>query len=114
MLFAIHMLDRPGGAELRAATSEAHKAFVGQHLDAMYVGGPLLADDGETLVGSLIVMDFPDRAAADGFIAQEPYNRAGLFESVTIRVFGPVVRPEARTENEAVTQAETQAVTESS
>lgn len=93
MLFAIHMLDRPGGADLRAAVSSAHKEFVGRHLNSMYLGGPLLADDGETIVGSLIIQDFSDRPAAVAFIADEPYNQAGLFESVTIRGFGPVVEP---------------------
>ena len=90
MLFAIHMIDRPESADLRDQVTEAHREFVGRHLDTMFVGGPLLADDGETRIGSLIVMDFPDRQAAIDFIADEPYNRAGLFESVTIRVFRPV------------------------
>ncbi|MGH1492422.1 MAG: YciI family protein [Acidimicrobiales bacterium] len=93
MLFAIHMIDRPHARDLRSATSDAHRQFVGQHIDAMYLGGPLLADDGETAIGSLIIKDFPDRAAAVEFVAAEPYNQAGLFESVTIRVFGPVVEP---------------------
>lgn len=93
MLFHIHMIDRPGGSALRAATSEAHLAFVGGHLDAMYAGGPLTSDDGEQILGSIIVMDFPDRAAAEAFIAEEPYNKAGLFESVTIRSYRPVVPP---------------------
>lgn len=34
MLFVIHMIDRPGGGDLRTATTAAHRAFVGQHLDA--------------------------------------------------------------------------------
>jgi len=93
MLFTIHMLDRPGSAELRAATASAHREFVGRHLDTMYLGGPLLADDGQTAIGSLIVMDFPDREAAIAFITGEPYNQAGLFESVTVRAFRPVVEP---------------------
>ena len=93
MLFAIHMIDRPESAELRADTTDAHREFVGQHLDAMYLGGPLLADDERTIVGSLIVMDFPNRPAAEAFIADEPYYAAGLFESVMIRVFSPVVAP---------------------
>lgn len=93
MLFAIHMLDRPNSAALRASVSAAHREFVGQHLDSMYLGGPLLADDGETAIGSLIIKDFPDRAAAVAFMADEPYNQAGLFESVTIRAFAPVAEP---------------------
>lgn len=93
MLFHIHMIDRPGGAALRAATTDAHREFVGGHLDSMYAGGPLVSDDGEQIIGSIIVKDFPDRAAAEAFIAEEPYNKAGLFESVTIRAYRPVVPP---------------------
>ncbi len=93
MLFVIHMIDRPDAAELRSSLSDDHLRFVGGHLDAMYLGGPLLADDGETPIGSLIIKEFADRAEAVAFMADEPYNRAGLFESVTIRVFGPVVEP---------------------
>lgn len=93
MLFVIHMIDRPGSADVRAEVSDAHREFVGGHLDTMYIGGPLLDDDGTTAVGSMIVMNFPDRAAAVTFIESEPYNRAGLFESVTVRAFHPVVAP---------------------
>ncbi len=93
MLFVIHMIDRPGAAELRASVADAHRAFVGGHLDAMYMGGPLLDDDGTTAIGSMVIMDFLDRDAAMALIADEPYNQAGLFESVTIRAFHPVVAP---------------------
>lgn len=93
MLYTIHMLDRPDSGDLRAEVSPAHREFVGQHLESMYLGGPLLADDGETAVGSLIIKEFPNREAAVAFIADEPYNRAGLFESITVRAFGPVVEP---------------------
>ena len=93
MLFVIHMIDRPESVDLRAEVADAHREFVGAHLDTMYLGGPLLADDGTTAIGSLIIKDFPDRVAAVAFIAGEPYNKAGLFESVTIRAFHPVVAP---------------------
>ena len=93
MLFAIHMIDRPEGADLRTQVASAHREFLEPHLARMFVGGPLLADDGTTAIGSLIVMDFPDRVSATAFIEQEPYNQAGLFESVTIRAFHAVVPP---------------------
>jgi len=91
MLYVIHMIDRPHARELRQAVAEAHREFVGGHLDTMYLGGPLLDEDGKTAIGSLIVKDFPDRQAALDFIENEPYNQAGLFESVTIRAFHAVV-----------------------
>ena len=90
MLFVIHMIDRPNSADLRAANADAHRAYVGAHLDTMYLGGPLRSDDGQADIGSLIIEDFADRDAARAFMADEPYHRAGLFESVTIRAFHPV------------------------
>jgi len=91
MLFAIHMLDRPGGAALRAATGEAHRGYVRRNAHRMLLGGPLLAEDGTTMIGSLIVLECPDRAEAEAFVEAEPYRRAGLFESVLIRRFAAVV-----------------------
>ena len=86
MLFAFVMHDRPDGREIRATAAPAHSAWVGEHTDVMYVGGPLTNDGGD-IIGSLIIGDFVDRAHAAAFIAFEPYNRAGLFESVIIRRF---------------------------
>lgn len=97
MLFAISMIDRPGSEDLREATTAAHQAYVMAATDGMYLGGPLLSDDGASLVGSLIVKDFADRAQAQAFIDAEPYNRAGVFETVTIRRFGPIVIPPGAT-----------------
>ncbi|EFG9941320.1 hypothetical protein BL470_005420, partial [Escherichia coli] len=35
--------------------------------------------------GSLVVIDVADRSAAEAFAANDPYARAGLFESVEIK-----------------------------
>ena len=35
--------------------------------------------------GMVLAIDFPDRKSAEQFIAAEPYNKAGIFESVVIR-----------------------------
>lgn len=93
MLFVIHMIDRPNSAELRAAHAEAHGAYLRGHLDTIYLGGPLRSDDGQTNIGSLIIKDFPDRDAVHTFLDDEPYSRAGLFESVLVRAFHPVGEP---------------------
>jgi hypothetical protein len=36
------------------------------------------------MVGSLLIMDFADRAAAEAFAADDPYRKAGVFEGVDI------------------------------
>lgn len=39
------------------------------------------------MIGSLLVIDFPGRAAAEAWLAQEPFHRSGLYASVQIHAF---------------------------
>jgi hypothetical protein len=54
----------------------------------------LQSDDGNSMTGSLLIMDFPDRAAVEAFAAGDPYAAAGLFESVVIRRWKKVLPAE--------------------
>lgn len=85
MQFVLHCLDKPGQQALRAATHPAHLAYMTGFADKVVVAGPMLEDDGETMCGSMIVIDLEDRAAAESFSRNDPYTQAGLFESVSIR-----------------------------
>ena len=49
--------------------------------------------DGETMVGSLMVMDFPDRGAAKAWLANEPFNKGGLFASVAVYAYNGAPGP---------------------
>lgn len=91
MLFAITCLDKPNHLEVRLANRAAHLEYARGNLDKMLVGGPLLADDGQTMVGSLLIIDLPDRAAAEALMANDPYAKAGLFDSVVIRPYKKVL-----------------------
>jgi len=77
--FAIHCIDKPDSAELRAATRAAHLAHVTALGDAVLVAGPLLRPDGRAM-GSLMIIEFDDREAAVAFAAADPYHLAGLFD----------------------------------
>jgi len=93
MLYVLICEDRPDSEPLRKSVREEHLA----HLEAYDIryAGPMLADDESTMVGSVIVIEASDRAAADAFAAADPYQRAGLFERVAIRPFKQVIaRPE--------------------
>ena len=48
--------------------------------------GAMLDLDGKPC-GSILIIDAPDRAAAEGFAAADPYAKAGLFESTVLRGF---------------------------
>ena len=90
MLFAIHALDRKDGLPTRLAHYEAHKAFLADlsgYGVTMVMSGPLIADDGATMIGSLFLIEAPDRDAVERFNAADPFAKADLWERVTITGF---------------------------
>lgn len=89
-LFAIHALDKPGHGPIRAENRPAHVAHLDSVSESVLVAGPLLASDGTTMIGSLLVIDFPDEAAARAWAAADPYALAGLFETSVIRQYRKV------------------------
>ena len=88
-LFALVCLDRPGHAEVRRDTRDAHLAYVAD-TGVVAQAGPFLDDD-DGMIGSLIVLDVADRGAAEAWAAADPYARAGLFESVAVHRWKKVV-----------------------
>lgn len=84
MLYIIYQEDAPGREAIRAATRDSHLAYLDRHADILVLGGGLLADDGVTRTGSVLVINVPDRAAAERFSADEPFRKAGLFSTVKI------------------------------
>lgn len=88
MPYFIHAEDKEGALDVRKANREAHLAYIKENYnDKMIAAGPVLADDGETMIGSVILIDLDDRAAVDAFCAGDPYAQAGLFSRVTIQPF---------------------------
>ena len=87
MYFHIRCVDKPNSMDLRMATREKHLAYLKGFTENLYLAGPTIADDGETVTGSVIIVDVADKAAAEAFCAGDPYAQAGLFESVTIDPF---------------------------
>lgn len=90
MLFAAICLDKPGHLDLRLSTRAAHLAFLEAHAPSIKLGGPFLGDDDKP-VGSLLILDCADAAAAQALLGGDPYAKAGLFESVVLRPWRRVV-----------------------
>ena len=84
MLYIIYQEDRPGGLAVRNATRDTHLAYLDKHKDTLVLGGGLLAEDGATRPGSVLIINVPDRKAAEAFSASEPFRKAGLFQTVKI------------------------------
>lgn len=87
MLYSLFCVDKKDSLELRLANRDAHLAYVGQQSERIRFAGPLLADDEETMIGSLLIVEFETRDDAIQFADDDPYTQAGLFESVAISPF---------------------------
>lgn len=84
MLYVIYQEDGPDGAALRKLHRDAHFAYLERHKDILVLGGALLDEDGETRVGSVLIVNVPGRAEAEAFSRDEPLRKGGVFKSVKI------------------------------
>ncbi|HLY06044.1 MAG TPA: YciI family protein [Rhizomicrobium sp.] len=85
MLFVITAVDRDNSRDLRLATRPAHFDYV-QRTGAVRLGGPFLDARGDML-GSLIIIEAPDLAAAREWQQNDPYVKAGLFAKSELRAW---------------------------
>ncbi len=87
MIFVFHLIDRPDAGPLRNEMRPLHKDHLGAVADRIAFAGPLLSDDGKTMLGSLLAIDFDSREAAEAWQAAEPFTQAGLYASVSVLPF---------------------------
>lgn len=89
-VFAIHCIDKPMQQALRAATRPEHLLWLESAIDHIVIAGPLLDEEGGP-IGSMLLMEFPDRKSAVSFVAGDPYARVGLFASVAVTAWKQVL-----------------------
>ncbi|MCF6220058.1 MAG: YciI family protein [Robiginitomaculum sp.] len=89
MKFMVYTQDKDGALDVRLAHRDAHLA----HLKAegkvqVLSAGPWLADDNETMKGSLLVVEANCVNCVTGWIKDDPYVKAGLTAKITIHPLG--------------------------
>ena len=85
MLFVVHAIDKKDILPTRAKFYRAHRVHLDEaqkHDVDVVTAGTLVADDGETPVGSIFVIDARDRAAVDAFTRSDPYHVNRVWETV--------------------------------
>ncbi|MFY9512807.1 MAG: YciI family protein [Rubrivivax sp.] len=87
MIHVFHLVDHPESTALRQQLRPAHKAYLAQVAEHIAFAGPLLADDGSTMIGSLLAIDFDSREAALRWLADEPFTQAGLYARSEVHAF---------------------------
>jgi len=52
-----------------------------------FISGGAILDDNGKMIGSMVLYEFPDRAALDAMLKDEPYIKAGVWKNITIHPF---------------------------
>jgi len=84
MLFVLTAIDRTDAPGLRLANRPEHRAYLESLGNKLFLAGPLLAPDGVTPIGSLVILDAADLTEAEALAAGDPFAKIGLFASTTI------------------------------
>jgi len=89
MRVALICLDKPGALQIRLDTRAAHLAHI-EASGVVEMAGPFLTPEGQ-MTGSLIVLNVGSMAEAEVWAAADPYAKAGLFYSVSLREWKKVI-----------------------
>jgi len=85
MLFAFICTDKPGALPIRKEKRPEHLAYLKSLGEALKFAGPFTSEDGETMNGSLVVVEADSPEAARAIADGDPFAKAGVFATVEIR-----------------------------
>ena len=78
-----HGLDVADGVQRRVTVQADQYAYLDERAGSIMSRGPILSDDGETNIGSVMLFDTPDMTAARALLDNMPFTKAGCYEDVT-------------------------------
>ena len=56
----------------------AHESYFASYADSFIFRGPIRSADGADNIGTALLLELPDRAAADAFWNEEPFAMTGM------------------------------------
>lgn len=88
MLIALIAKDKEGALQTRLDNRADHVTYL-KETGVVSQAGPLL--NGDQMIGSLVILDVEDLAAAQAWADNDPYAKAGLFQSVELIPWNKVI-----------------------
>ena len=82
--WAIYCWDKPGMEAARRTLVAEQNSYVKNFGERVIGYGHFISDDGRDTLGTSFFMQLDDRAALDKFVADEPMNKAGVYQRVEI------------------------------
>lgn len=88
MLFTIFCIDKPNMKEKRATAMPDHIEYLNAQTKIKNImSGPLMDDEMKNIVGSLYLLEAPNRTAIEEFTKGDPLVAADIWTSIEIRAF---------------------------
>jgi uncharacterized protein YciI len=88
-LFCFYCRDGENSETLRALHLKQQREWMAEHDENYRVAGPLTNAKGE-FVGSLLIIEAEDEAAARATINEDPYVTGGVWQSIRVDRFQPL------------------------
>src|SRR4029077_10580094 len=82
---------KPGSPKFFREPLPPHESYFASYGDSFIFRGPIRSADGADNIGTALLLELPDRAAADKFWNEEPFAKNGGYQSesrITRWVFG--------------------------
>ena len=93
MLYVMICQDKPNSSVLRQSVRPKHLEYLGSQ--EVRFAGPMLSDDQSEMIGSIVFIVAESLADAKAIADNDPYNLAGLFETVTVLPFKQAIPAES-------------------
>lgn len=90
MQYAAICIDKKDSENLRLENRGDHLAHLKKVRKNILIAGPFLSDNG-TMCGSLLVFDGLEKSELEAWLEEDPYAKAGLFETVEVKPFKKVL-----------------------
>ena len=93
MLYIVTCVDKPNSLDKRLANRPAHLEYLKGLGATVKAGGAMLSDDEQAPIGSMLIFEGVSAADIRKLLADDPYAKAGLFETVAVRPWRQAVGP---------------------
>jgi len=81
-----------GAVDRRQRTRPTHLESIGPLVEKgnVLVGGAILNDAGD-MIGSMLLVEFPDREGVDDWLSRDPYVTDGVWQDIEVHPFRTAV-----------------------
>ena len=83
-MYVVICKDKQNAQNLRQSLRQEHLDFIQKNNHIVKIAGPILAEDSQSMAGSILIVDITTKAEVESFLNKYPNSTGELFESTEI------------------------------